>query len=566
MRSQDHVTGVVDAIFDDEIVGWIVNHDRSKVLESVFVETDLGQQLEFKAIIFRQDIAKKFNRNEKFGFAIPLSALQIEKRARLTDRYGNLLIGGDIAIAAQPRRRTHEHCAAFLHIQKTAGTALTTALRASLPRSSVCLFYPDTAIGLDWKELNTLPEHQCKAFQLLIGHYFFGLDQFLQQPTQYYSFLREPLARVKSHYWHYRTNNIDTLNVKGEQVPLHVVVNEGLGDEFDNLQTRMISGAGSVRHGSMSDLILEMALQNIDSSFDFIGLTEKLDSHAMQLLKRLGLEPAAIARENVTNRRLMDENDEFYRLIDWQIVAERHRYDMELYRLLSERPFEERARERRTPGQSLTRRVMQQGFIDQCSQYHVVGWAMEQGVPAMLDIFVNDRKVGQLKCDLRRPELTQYNIPEGAGFFFRFPSPLAAADAVSVRFQDAAHLKNSPTHPEAIAASLGRHGFVDVCMQTHIFGWAVEYDEPATLEIFVNDRKVAQIECDLPRPELTQFNLPERSGFFFPFPAPLAATDEVSVRFRDGKQLEKSPTRPQGHTDETRHWSLDAAAPEGAPL
>ncbi|MGJ0395317.1 MAG: hypothetical protein ACR65U_03685 [Methylocystis sp.] len=209
---------------------------------------------------------------------------------------------------------------------------------------------------------------------------------------------------------------------------------------------------------------------------------------------------------------------------------------------------------------------MQQGFIDQCSHYHIVGWAMEKGVPAMLEIFVNDRKVGQLKCDLRRPELTQYNIPEGAGFFFRFPSPLAPTDAVSVRFQDGAPLKNSPTRPETIVARPGRQGFVDVCMQSHIFGWAVENDGSATLEIFVNDRKVAQIACDFPRPELTQFDLPERAGFFFPFPAPLAATDEVSVRFSDGKHLENSPMRPQGHTDGTQHSSLDSAAPEGIPL
>lgn len=565
MPSQDHLTGAVDAVFDDEIIGWIVNHDRSKVLESVFIETDLGQKLEFKAIDFRQDIAKKFNRNEKFGYAIPLSALRIEKRARLTDRYGKLLIGGDVVIAAQPRRREYAHCAAFLHIQKTAGTALTTAFRASLPRSSVCLFYPETAIGLGWDELNSLPEHQCKAFELLIGHYFFGLDQFLRQPTQYYSFLREPLARVRSHYWHYRTNNIDALDVNGERVPLHVVVNEGLGDEFDNLQTRMLSGAGSVRHGSMSDFILEIALQNIDSSFDFIGLTEKLDSHAPQLFERLGLEPVAIARENVTNRRLMDENDEFYRLIDWQKVADRHRYDLELYRLLSERPFEARARERRAEGHSLTRRVTQQGFVDLCSQYHVVGWAIERGDPATLDIIVNDRKVGQLKCDLRRPELTQYNIPEGAGFFFRFPSPLAAADAVSVRFQDGTHLKNSPTHPEAIAASVGKQGFVDICMHSHILGWAVESDGPATLEIFINDRMVAQVECDLPRPELTQFSLPERSGFFFPFPSPLSAADEVSVRFRDGKHIENSPTRPQDQAEGT-YPSLQPATPAGIAL
>ena len=129
-------------------------------------------------------------------------------------------------------------------------------------------------------------------------------------------------------------------------------------------------------------------------------------------------------------------------------MAERHRYDVELYRLLSERPFKALARERKAQGYSLTRRGMQQGFVDLCSQYHVVGWAIEQGDPATLDIFVNDRKVGQLKCDLRRPELTQYNIPEVSGFFFPFHSPLSATDEVSVRFRGGKHLEKSPTRPQ----------------------------------------------------------------------------------------------------------------------
>ncbi|MFO1103025.1 MAG: hypothetical protein U1E20_08985 [Methylocystis sp.] len=247
----------------------------------------------------------------------------------------------------------------------------------------------------------------------------------------------------------------------------------------------------------------------------------------------------------MTNRSLMDENNEFYRLIDWEKVAQRRRFDSELYRILSERPFRTLIRERRAQGHTQSQRVMQQGFVDLTTQYHVVGRAMEWGDPASLDIFVNDCKVARVKCELPRPELTKYNIPAESGFFFAFPSPLTAADEVSVRFQDGTHLKNSPTHPKMIEANTGRDGFVDVCMQSHILGWAIENDRPATLEIFVNQRKVGQVECDLHRPELTQFNIPERSGFFLPFPSPLAASDQVSVRFRNGKHLENSPARPQ---------------------
>ncbi|MFO1104437.1 MAG: methyltransferase domain-containing protein [Methylocystis sp.] len=101
---------------------------------------------------------------------------------------------------------------------------------------------------------------------------------------------------------------------------------------------------------------------------------------------------------------------------------------------------------------------------------------------------------------------------------------------------------------------MSRHGFLDVCLQSHVAGWAMEDGGPAVLDIFINDERIAQIDCNYPRPELAQFNILPSAGFFFHFPSPLSPTDVASVRFRSGEHIENSPSRQHvRHLDQMLH-------------
>ena len=86
-------------------------------------------------------------------------------------------------------------------------------------------------------------------------------------------------------------------------------------------------------------------------------------------------------------------------------------------------------------------------------------------------------------------------------------------------------------------------GFVDLCLQSHVVGWAMEDGDPATLLIQINGALVAEVPCNLTRPELAAYNVPVASGFIHHFAKPLALSDEVSVSFRNGVQLDGSPSR-----------------------
>lgn len=335
------IEGAVEFVSATEIVGWIAPSDLSNALESVFVETDRMERLEFKAIVYRVDIAHRFSLEAKLGFAIPLSALVYDSEIRITDRNQKLLTNGLIRMAAPspPPSPETRGCRVFLHIQKTAGTAISAAVREQVALSEICLFYQGHYAALDWEQVNSLPEHQCRAFRQLIGHSFFGLDSFLRQPTRYYTFMRDPVSRVRSHYWHYRTNGIHALEIDGKSIPLHEIVNEGLSDEFDNLQTRMIAGVGTtiVPLGSMSDHVIDLAMKNIDRSFDFVGMTERVDYHAKVMFEAMRLKPVPIKQHNVTNVDRIDLNDEDYRRIDWTKVREHNRFDEELYQHVAAR-------------------------------------------------------------------------------------------------------------------------------------------------------------------------------------------------------------------------------------
>lgn len=86
-----------------------------------------------------------------------------------------------------------------------------------------------------------------------------------------------------------------------------------------------------------------------------------------------------------------------------------------------------------------------EGYLDLCTESYVAGWAVTQGKPAELDIFVNDQHIRRIRCEVERPDLLLHGIPADAGFLFVFPRPLALTDSVSVCFPNGAHLNNSPS-------------------------------------------------------------------------------------------------------------------------
>jgi sulfotransferase family protein len=88
-----------------------------------------------------------------------------------------------------------------------------------------------------------------------------------------------------------------------------------------------------------------------------------------------------------------------------------------------------------------------QGHLDACTTTRLRGWGTRNGMPAELDVLVNDRTIARIRCRWRRPDLVPHGLPINAGFEFVFDAPIALFDKVSVRFADGPELTNSPNKP-----------------------------------------------------------------------------------------------------------------------
>jgi SAM-dependent methyltransferase len=94
-----------------------------------------------------------------------------------------------------------------------------------------------------------------------------------------------------------------------------------------------------------------------------------------------------------------------------------------------------------------------QGHLDLCTSTHLEGWGIKNGMPAELDVLVNDRTIARIRCRWRRPDLEPHGLPINAGFEFVFDAPIAPFDMVSVRFAGGPELANSPNRPLRIETS-----------------------------------------------------------------------------------------------------------------
>ena len=120
------------------------------------------------------------------------------------------------------------------------------------------------------------------------------------------------------------------------------------------------------------------------------------------------------------------------------------------------------------------------------------------------------------------------------------PSPTAIPPRADAKAADARPASPTGFAPPAARAGSGAlpgevlASFVDECSRTSVKGWAASEtnpDEVHDISIFVDDRKVAQITCDLPRKDLARTGMhgDGARGFDHHFDPPLAADREMRV-------------------------------------
>lgn len=225
----------------------------------------------------------------------------------------------------------------FLHLPKAAGLTFNTVLERQYPSRTVF-----RTAAHDWRgsiaELRDKPEEEKRALRVVLGHMGFGVHELFPQSANYVTIVREPVARIVSHY-HFvlrLRNHYLHDEVVGRRMSLLDYACSGLTHELDNGQTRLLAGPDDVLVEPTTQT-LELAKSHIRDRFLLAGLTERFDETVLLLRSLLGWGSVTYARINVTpahDRRPLTQDT-----ID--AIRERNRFDAELYRF-SEALFAER--------------------------------------------------------------------------------------------------------------------------------------------------------------------------------------------------------------------------------
>lgn len=207
----------------------------------------------------------------------------------------------------------------FMHITKTAGGSLKSALRSS--DANVAFHYPQEP---EFQPRFAYPD----GTDIVFGHYRFGVHEIAGKEPRYACFLRDPVERMISHYNHLKNNDRGPVGNHLRSFPTMAdYLTKARHWEFDNFLCRLIAGtADKPGHGNVGYNTYVKARENLTQHFEFVGIFERMDeslSRLRQIVPSLGTN-----LPTVNKGRYEDEpSKEDYRIIDALT-----RYDQMLYR------------------------------------------------------------------------------------------------------------------------------------------------------------------------------------------------------------------------------------------
>lgn len=196
----------------------------------------------------------------------------------------------------------------FLHIPKAAGLTLYEILDREYGRSRIYTFAGgrqrlQTAVD----QFFVLPASQQDRYDLLRGHFGFGIHERIGRAASYITLLREPVDRVVSHYHYVKRTPQHALyqQVTNTGMTLADYVSSGINYEMDNGQVRQIAGVNErLPFGGCSSDLLAQALRNLAGHFVVVGQVERFDETLLLLRQKLQwLQLPLYVRQNVTRER-----------------------------------------------------------------------------------------------------------------------------------------------------------------------------------------------------------------------------------------------------------------------
>jgi Galactose-3-O-sulfotransferase len=223
----------------------------------------------------------------------------------------------------------------FLHIPKAGGTTLNGIINQQYPKAKT--FHLNGINNLP--QLAQLSLAQRQSLKIIRGHFAFGIHQFLECPSTYFTLLREPIQRVISHYHYVR---------RSPQVPGHMAAQtmslaEYVVAQRANLQTRMLYGL--IDHkASCETEILAIAKHHIDTSFAVVGILERFDETLALLQLAFNWTMPVYIQQNIATQAKQASSSALPPDVSAKtlaLIGEKNAMDIALYQYAQEK-FEQR--------------------------------------------------------------------------------------------------------------------------------------------------------------------------------------------------------------------------------
>lgn len=221
----------------------------------------------------------------------------------------------------------------FLHQPKCGGTTLRHVLERQFPPDRSLAAYPTpeshaaTRAGrlvLPPALAGLTPEERGR-YDLVSGHFSYGIHEAFAGPCRYLTFVRRPVDRVVSLYHHARTHSDHVMHpvIHDEGLSLAELVKSGRNAlEYDDAQVRALAGyhlEDEFRRAVEDDpeSVLARAVRHLESHFDVVGVMESYDTSLLLAAELYGWEDVSYEVRNVTPRprRRPEDDPEVRRLI-----------------------------------------------------------------------------------------------------------------------------------------------------------------------------------------------------------------------------------------------------------
>lgn len=224
----------------------------------------------------------------------------------------------------------------FQHLPKTAGTSFRHALSDALGPDELALIYDpsDLAGAIDVSDFGNLPFGVLGRLRLVMGHFTYGIHGRANLPYRYVTVLRDPVDRVVSLYYHFRSaaergGPIDSSREASQTLNEWVFETGQL--QADNGMVREISARRGVSFGHCSDTMLEEAIAHIHSDYEAVLIHAHMAESARVLEALVGRPLPDVPRLNFSrNRPVLDSIDASLR----RRILDLNSLDAKLYRLM----------------------------------------------------------------------------------------------------------------------------------------------------------------------------------------------------------------------------------------